>query len=146
MAQMVSPDGENHVTQKARKAQKFLFADAHKWRPAALGCFAAGMSRRNRRNRRKFYSLTLINYFTQKARKTQKCGLRPCAASQLWGTQMAQITQIVFRAFLKLVIGRNYLYLPTEIMNKGESHAYSSGFIRIWLSGFAAFCPVRASM
>ena len=27
---------------------------------------------------------------------------------------MAQMTQIIFRAFLKLVIGRNYLYLPSE--------------------------------
>ena len=34
---------------------------------------------------------------------------------------MAQITQIMFRAFLKLVIGRNYLYLPSEIMNKGRT-------------------------
>ena len=41
ITQMVSPDGENEVTQKARKAQKVLFADAHKWRPAALRCFAA---------------------------------------------------------------------------------------------------------
>ena len=39
----------------------------------------------------------------------------------LWGTQMARITQIIFRAFLKLVIGRNYLYLPTELMNKGRA-------------------------
>ena len=34
---------------------------------------------------------------------------------------MAQMTQIMFRAFLKLVIGRNYLYLPTEITNKGRA-------------------------
>ena len=34
----------------------------------------------------------------------------------VWGTQMAQMTQIMFRAFLEHVIRRNYLYLPTEIM------------------------------
>lgn len=33
ITQMVSPDGENEVTQKTRKAQK--------WRPSALGCCAA---------------------------------------------------------------------------------------------------------
>jgi hypothetical protein len=33
----------------------------------ALRCFAAGMSRRNRRKRRNFYSLALINYVTQMA-------------------------------------------------------------------------------
>lgn len=33
ITQMVSPDGENEVTQKTRKAQK--------WRPSALRCFAA---------------------------------------------------------------------------------------------------------
>lgn len=27
----------------------------------------------------------------------------------------------MFRAFLKLVIRRNYLYLPTELMNKGRA-------------------------
>jgi hypothetical protein len=30
-----------YVSQKAQRAQKFLFADAHKWRPSALRCFAA---------------------------------------------------------------------------------------------------------
>ena len=35
-------------------------------------------------------------------------------------TQMTQMTQIMFRVFLKLVIGRNYLYLPTEIIKREE--------------------------
>ena len=48
------------------------------------------------------------------------CGLG--LLRSFWGERMARITQItIFRAFLKLVIGRNYLYLPTEIMNKGRA-------------------------
>jgi len=42
------------------------------------------ISRRNRRERRKFYSLTLMVYISRRNRRERRNGgLRPCAASQL---------------------------------------------------------------
>ena len=52
---------------------------------------------------------------------------------------MAQMTQIMFRAFLKLVIGRNYLYLPTEIMNKGRAMHILLGSLGFGSQGLRPF-------
>jgi len=59
---------------------------------------------------------------------------------------MAQITQIMFRAFLKLVIRRNYLCLPTEIMNKGRAMHILLGSLEFGSQVVETFSPVRASM
>ena len=55
---------------------------------------------------------------------------------------MAQMTQIMFRAFLKLVIGRNYLYLPTEIINKGRAMHILLGSLEFGSQVFETFSPV----